>query len=164
MTSSLATSRVQICAYLRAQSGGVDVPGYAFQNFWAGETKTVLGIAYTYAPIRISDTAGARGGERSEGELSASLNQLMLNFLLTAKRLRYLILVDVRLVDVPTNNPNVRLLAQQRWRISKVSRAKGIIRAPLRSPLDAVRASAPRFRLTTANVGQVPDTGQMFLP
>lgn len=163
MTSSLETSRVQICAYLRAQNGGVDVPGYAFQNFWPGQTRTVGGVAYVYAPIRISDTAGARGGERSVGELRASLNQLMLNFLLTARQNRYLLVVDVRLVDA-LSSTDIRLLAQQRWRIGKISRANGILSVPLRSPLDAVRSNAPNFRLTTANVGLVPDTGQMFLP
>ena len=38
-----------------------------------------------------------------------------------------------------------------------------IITVTLTSPLDALRGDAPRRRLTTELVGQVPSTGQIFI-
>jgi hypothetical protein len=56
----------------------------------------------------------------------------------------------------------VRLLSGHLWRLGPIERRE-IITVSLTSPLDALRGDAPRRRLTEALVGQVPDTGQIFL-
>jgi hypothetical protein len=56
----------------------------------------------------------------------------------------------------------VRLLSRHLWRLGPIERRE-IITVTLTSPLDALGGDAPRRRLTEALVGQVPDTGQIFL-
>ena len=76
---------IAICAYISFQAAGVPVPGYAWQNLFTGQTRTYDGRSHVFQAFRISDSAGARGGDRSQGRLVLNLNQLALNVLAEAR-------------------------------------------------------------------------------
>jgi hypothetical protein len=152
---------IAICAYISFQAAGVPVPGYAWQNLFTGQTRTYDGRSHVFQAFRISDSAGARGGDRSQGRLVLNRNQLALNVLAEARANQWKIRADVVLCDVAAGS-DVRLLSRHLWRLGPIERRE-IITVTLTSPLDALRGDAPRRRLTEALVGQVPDTGQIFL-
>ena len=152
---------IAICAYISFQAAGVPVPGYAWQNLFTGQTRTYDGRSHVFQAFRISDSAGARGGDRSQGRLVLNLNQLALNVLAEARANQWKIRADVVLCDVAAGS-DVRLMSQHLWRLGPIER-KERITISLTSPLDALSGDAPRRRLTTELVGQVPDTGQIFL-
>jgi len=152
---------IAICAYISFQADGVPVPGYAWQNLFTGQTRTYDGRSHVFQAFRISDSAGARGGDRSQGRLALNRNQLALNVLSQARANQWKIRADVVLCDVAAGS-DVRLLSRHLWRLGPIERRE-IITVALTSPLDALRGDAPRRRLTEALVGQVPDTGQIFL-
>ena len=152
---------IAICAYISFQAAGVPVPGYAWQNLFTGQTRTYDGRSHVFQAFRISDSAGARGGDRSQGRLVLNLNQLALNVLAEARANQWKIRADVVLCDVAAGS-DVRLLSRHLWRLGPIER-KERITISLTSPLDALSGDAPRRRLTTELVGQVPDTGQIFL-
>jgi hypothetical protein len=152
---------IAICAYISFQAAGVPVPGYAWQNLFTGQTRTYDGRPHVFQSFRISDSAGARGGDRSQGRLVLNRNQLALNVLAEARANQWKIRADVVLCDVAAGS-DARLLSRHLWRLGPIER-KNIITVTLNSPLDAIRGDAPRRRLTTDLVGQVPDTGQLFI-
>jgi hypothetical protein len=152
---------IAICAYISFQAAGVPVPGYAWQNLFTGQTRIYDGRSHVFQNFRISDSAGARGGDRSQGRLVLNRNQLALNVLAEARANQWKIRADVVLCDVAASS-DVRLLSRHLWRLGPIERRE-IITVTLTSPLDALRGDAPRRRLTEALVGQVPDTGQIFL-
>jgi hypothetical protein len=152
---------IAICAYISFQAAGVPVPGYAWQNLFTGQTRIYDGRSHVFQAFRISDSAGARGGDRSQGRLVLNRNQLALNVLAEARANQWKIRADVVLCDVAASS-DVRLLSRHLWRLGPIERRE-IITVTLTSPLDALRGDAPRRRLTEALVGQVPDTGQIFL-
>jgi hypothetical protein len=152
---------IAICAYISFQANGVPVPGYAWQNLFVGLTRTYDSRPHVFQSFRISDSAGARGGDRSQGRLTLNRNQLALNILSEARANQWKLRADVVLCDV-TNSTDVRLLSRHLWRLGPIER-RSTITVTLNSPLDAIRGDAPRRRLTTDLVGQVPDTGQIFI-
>jgi hypothetical protein len=152
---------VEICAYISFQADGAPVPGYAWQNLFVGETRIYDGRSHASMGFRISDTSGARGGDRAQGRLTMNRNQLALNVLAEARDNRWRLRADVVLCDVASKT-DVRLLSRHLWRLGPIERRE-IITVTLTSPLDALRGDAPRRRLTTDLVGQVPATGQIFL-
>jgi hypothetical protein len=152
---------IAICAYISFQANGVPVPGYAWQNLFVGLTRTYDSRPHVFQSFRISDSAGARGGDRSQGRLTLNRNQLALNILSEARANQWKLRADVMLCDV-TNSTDVRLLSRHLWRLGPIER-RSTITVTLNSPLDAIRGDAPRRRLTTDLVGQVPDTGQIFI-
>jgi hypothetical protein len=152
---------IAICAYISFQANGVPVPGYAWQNLFVGLTRTYDSRPHVFQSFRISDSAGARGGDRSQGRLTLNRNQLALNILSEARANQWKLRADVVLCDV-TNSTDVRLLSRHLWRLGPIERGSTIT-VTLNSPLDAIRGDAPRRRLTTDLVGQVPDTGQIFI-
>ena len=152
---------IEICAYISFQADGEPVPGYAWQNLFTGQTRIYDGRPHTSMGFRISDSAGARGGDRSQGRLAMNRNQLALNVLAEARANQWKLRADVVLCDV-TAGTDVRLLSRHLWRLGPIER-RNIITVTLNSPLDALRGDAPRRRLTTELVGQVPDTGQIFI-
>jgi len=152
---------IAICAYLSFEAAGVPVPGYAWQNLFTGQTRTYDGRPHVFQSFRISDSAGARGGDRSQGRLLLNRNQLALNVLSEARANQWKIRADVVLCDVAAGS-DVRLLSRHLWRLGPIER-RNVITVTLSSPLDAIRGDAPRRRLTTDLVGQVPDTGQLFV-
>jgi hypothetical protein len=152
---------IEICAYISFQANGNPLYGYAWQNLFVGQTRTYDGRPHGFMGFRISDSAGARGGDRSQGRLVLNRNQLALNVLAEARANQWKLRADVVLCDVKAGS-DVRLLSRHVWRIGQIERRE-IIRVTLTSPLDAIRGDAPRRRLTTELVGQVPDTGAIFL-
>ena len=152
---------IAICAYISFQADGVPVPGYAWQNLFVGLTRTYDGRQHVFQAFRISDSAGARGGDRSQGRLVLNRNQLALNVLAEARANQWKLRADVVLCDVAAGT-DTRLLSRHLWRLGPIER-RAQITVTLNSPLDALRGDAPRRRLTTDLVGQVPDTGQIFL-
>lgn len=144
---------VDIGNYIRFSGGG-----YAFQPYWDNETRTVAAVNYLWLPFRVTEGSGARGGDRTQGELATPLDQLALNVLSEAKANRYIITVDTYLLDVEARQ-EVSLISRQFWRINELERTDSELRAMLMSPGDAVRETWPGRRLTTAMVGAVPDTG-----
>lgn len=152
---------IAICAYISFQANGVPVPGYAWQNLFVGLTRTYDSRPHVFQSFRISDSAGARGGDRSQGQLTLNRNQLALNILSEARANQWKLRADVVLCDV-TNSNDVRLLSRHLWRLGPIER-RSTITVTLNSPLDAIRGDAPRRRITTDLVGQVPDTGQIFI-
>lgn len=152
---------IEICAYISFQADGEPVPGYAWQNLFTGQTRVYDGRPHTSMGFRISDSAGARGGDRSQGRLAMNRNQLALNVLAEARANQWKLRADVVLCDVAAGT-DVRLLSRHLWRLGPIER-RDIITVTLNSPLDALRGDAPRRRLTTELVGQVPDTGQIFI-
>ena len=152
---------IAICAYISFQVDGVPVAGYAWQNLFVGQTRSYNGRDHVFMGFRISDSAGARGGDRSQGKLVLNRNQLTLNVLAEARANQWKLRADVMLCDV-TVGDDTRLLSSHLWRLGPVER-RDIVTVTLNSPLDAIRGDAPRRRLTTALVGQVPDTGQLVL-
>lgn len=152
---------IEICAYISFEADGEPVPGYAWQNLFTGQTRIYDGRPHTSMGFRISDSAGARGGDRSQGRLAMNRNQLALNVLAEARANQWKLRADVVLCDVAAGT-DVRLLSRHLWRLGPIER-RDIITVTLNSPLDALRGDAPRRRLTTELVGQVPDTGQIFI-
>ena len=152
---------IAVCAYISFQAAGVPVPGYAWQNLFTGLTRLYDGRDHVFQSFRISDSAGARGGDRSQGRLVLNRNQLALNVLAQARANQWKLRADVVLCDAQAGS-DLRLLSRHLWRLGPIERGNNIT-VTLNSPLDAIRGDAPRRRLTTDLVGQVPDTGQLLI-
>ena len=152
---------IAICAYISFQANGLPIPGYAWQNLFTGQTRNYDDRPHLSMGFRISDSAGARGGDRSHGRLVMNRNQLALNVLSQARTNQWKLRADVVLCDAAAGT-DLRLLSRHLWRLGPIERRESIT-VTLTSPLDAIRGDAPRRRLTTNLVGQVPDTGQIFL-
>ena len=112
---------IAICAYISFQAGGVPVPGYAWQNLFVGQTRAYDSRPHVFQSFRISDSAGARGGDRSQGRLALNRNQLALNVLAEARANQWKLRADVVLCDVAAGT-DVRLLSRHLWRLGPIER------------------------------------------
>jgi hypothetical protein len=145
---------------LRTRKGGKT--GYAFQNFFHGETRTYNGEQYIHAAFGFSGSAVDVTAANISASLVFAVNQLDLNvFKLAADelwivRVRTVWLEPDTLVETSTYLEEVYAVTGFEHDTSKLS-------VRLSSPLDAVTGHAPRRTLNQALVGALPTTGSISM-
>lgn len=136
--------------------------GYAFQNFFQGESRSYNGDSYVFAGF------GFSGGtlDLQSGSITAALvfavNELDLNVFQTASDNRWLAEVRTVWLDPDTLN-ETRQHSEELYALLGFEHDTSRLQVRLGNPLDAVQANVPRRVLTQAVVGALPSTGQISL-
>lgn len=136
--------------------------GYAFQNFFQGESRSYNGESYVFAGF------GFSGGtlDLQSGSITAALvfavNELDLNVFQTASDNRWLAEVRTVWLDPDTLN-ETRQHSEELYALLGFEHDTSRLQVRLGNPLDAVQANVPRRVLTQAVVGALPSTGQISL-
>lgn len=152
---------VAICHYIQFKSAqGSPISGYAFQNFFIGETKLRTSINYLFAPFATSTGAGTKGGDRSDAALVAPVYPLTASLFVEACQQRWLLEIISVLLD-PETYDEVMTITSETWMCAKpeLDTERAVLR--LSSPLDAVDGQVPRRVVSSALVGSVPTTGAL---
>lgn len=150
---------IALCNFIKFKSSaGVDVPGYAFQNFFINETRGHNNVQYLFAPFAASTGAGTKGGDRSDAALVAPSYPLAVNLFVEACQQRYLLEIKAVLLD-PETYAEISTITTETWMCARpeLNTERAVLR--LSSPLDAVDGQVPRRVISSALVGNVPTTG-----
>ncbi len=145
---------------LRTRKGGET--GYAFQNFFHGETRTYNEERYLYAGFGFSGSSVDVTAANISASLVFAVNQLDLNVFKRAAdelwimRVRTVWLDPGTFIETSTYLEEVYAITGFEHNTSKLS-------VRLSSPLDAVTGQAPRRTLNQALVGALPTTGSISL-
>jgi len=136
--------------------------GYAFQNFFQGESRSYNDTSYVFAGF------GFSGGtlDLQSGSITAALvfavNELDLNVFQTASDNRWLAEVRTVWLDPDTLN-ETRQQSEELYAVLGFEHDTSRLQVRLGNPLDAVQGNVPRRVLTQAVVGALPSTGQISL-
>ena len=152
---------IAVVNYVRFKTfQGQYLSGFAFQNFFIGQTKTRDAVDYLFAPFGITTGAGTKGGDRSDSALVAPAYPLTVNLFVDACKQKWLVEISMVLLD-PLTFDEVQLITTEQWLSSKVevSTERAVLR--LSSPLDAVDSQVPKRMLSSVLVGSLPSTGNL---
>jgi len=136
--------------------------GYAFQNFFQGESRSYNDTSYVFAGF------GFSGGtlDLQSGSITAALvfavNELDLNIFQTASDNRWLAEVRTVWLDPDTLN-ETRQQSEELYAVLGFEHDTSRLQVRLGNPLDAVKENVPRRVLTQTVVGALPSTGQISL-
>lgn len=136
--------------------------GYAFQNFFQGESRSYNGDSYVFAGF------GFSGGtlDLQSGSITAALvfavNELDLNVFQTASDNHWLAEVRTVWLDPDTLN-ETRQQSEELYAVLGFEHDTSRLQVRLGNPLDAVQENVPRRVLTQTVVGALPSTGQISL-
>lgn len=136
--------------------------GYAFQNFFQGESRSYNGDSYVFAGF------GFSGGtlDLQSGSITAALvfavNELDLNVFQAASDNRWLAEVRTVWLDPDTLN-ETRQQSEELYAVLGFEHDTSRLQVRLGNPLDAVQENVPRRVLTQTVVGALPSTGQISL-
>jgi hypothetical protein len=153
---------IAIGTFVKLATGENQPTGYAFQNFYAGETRSFDGTSYMYGAF------GFSGGtlDLEAGNVSASLvfavNELDLVVFKEAADSRWLAKVDTVWLDPETLN-ETGTYSREIYAITGFEHDTNRLSVRLGNPLDAVSQNAPRRVLTQRLVGNLPSTGNINL-
>lgn len=136
--------------------------GYAFQNFFQGESRSYNGDSYVFAGF------GFSGGtlDLQSGSITAALvfavNELDLNVFQAASDNRWLAEVRTVWLD-PDTLSETRQQSEELYAVLGFEHDTSRLQVRLGNPLDAVQENVPRRVLTQTVVGALPSTGQISL-
>jgi hypothetical protein len=169
--------RIALAQYIRFKTkSNVYVPSRSYQNFFIGETRSLLGVPYTFAPFRISGSISNKGGDTAQASLTTIPNALTVGACTEAVLNYWLLEVSTYLISATSLAPEVGeqligtetgsfteagLLATELWSCSTMGQDYEKISITLSSPLDATRRQVPRRVLSEGLVGSVPATGNI---
>lgn len=151
-----------IGTYIKILDRNGGATGYAFQNFFQGESRSYNGTSYVFAGF------GFSGGtlDLEAGSITAALvfalNQLDLSVFQTASDNNWLVSVRTVWLDPDTLNETSQF-SEEVYAILGFEHDGSRLQVRLGNPLDAVRQNVPRRVLTQAIVGAMPSTGQISL-
>lgn len=148
----------------------------AYQNFFIGETRTLSGTAYQFAPFSLSGDLSTEGAENGDAELIAPANILTGAVLWEAVNQRFLVQAQTVLLTgtPPAGREGIPVwaeagvLACDMWicdglsytdAVPGESEAVAVFALRLSNPLTAVAGTSPTRRLTDAQVGALPSSG-----
>jgi hypothetical protein len=131
-------------------------------NFSINQQRVYAGVTYNFAPFAVSSGGGARGGERSSANLVAGTDALSVNLFAEAVQNRYMLEIKTVSLD-PLTFADEALVASEIWRVASYDMDTTRVVLKLTSPLDAVKAQAPRRTLSTALVGALPTSGALVV-
>lgn len=136
--------------------------GYAFQNFFQGESRSYNDTFYVFAGF------GFSGGtlDLQSGSITAALvfavNELDLNVFQAASDNRWLAEVRTVWLD-PDTLSETRQQSEELYAVLGFEHDTSRLQVRLGNPLDAVQENVPRRVLTQTVVGALPSTGQISL-
>jgi len=148
--------------YIRLKTQADAYTGTPYQNFSINESRTYSGVTYIFAPFAISSGGGARGGERSSASLVVGTDAISVNLSAEAVQNRYMLEIKTVSLD-PLTFADEALVASEIWRVASYDMDTSRVVLKLTSPLDAVKAQAPRRTLSTALVGALPTSGALVV-
>lgn len=153
---------IAIGTYVKLMDRAGGFTGYAFQNFYQGETRSYNGVNYLFGGF------GFSGGtlDLQAGNISASLvfavSQLSLDVFNQAVLDRWLIEVRTVWLD-PDTLEEGQTYGEETYAVTGLEHDSSRLSVRLGSPLDAVAENAPRRLLTQDLVGSLPSTGNINL-
>lgn len=169
--------RVALANYIRFKyKDGTYIASRSYQNFFVGESRTLSGVIYPFAPFRISGNISNKGGDASQASLTTVPNALTVGICTEAVLNYWLLEISTYLITAtslaqPTGNQLIGteagsfteggLIATELWSCTTLSQDYEKITITLSSPLDAVRRQIPRRVLSQNLVGSVPTTGNI---
>lgn len=148
-----------------AQLGGYTAPSYLFQNFFIGQSMTYDGNQYNFLPFGFSGVTINRTADGTDASLVFPNNNLSRSWADEAIKQRWLVRVDVVLVDVTTAT-TVDVQGRVHQYFGQVSGGKwdqASLTLGVGTILDAVGADVPRRSLTQSLVGSLPVTNNVRL-
>lgn len=132
-----------------------------FQNSKPSEAITHRGVPFPFLSFLYQGATQNRTGDNLESALVLANNQISIAYVLQAVQNRWNVRVDTCLMN-PSDFSVARTLASEFWLASSMTYDPVTVEVLLSSGIDAVGANAPTRVLTTALVGQLPVTGQIF--
>jgi len=153
---------VAIGSYARLTTHDGLGTGFAFQNFFQGETRTYNSNDYTFGAFGFSGGTVDIEAANVQASLVFALNQLALNVFQQAVNERWLVEVRTVWLDPDTLDESDSY-GEEVYAITGLEHDSSRLSVRLGSPLDAVSQNAPRRLLTSDLVGSLPSTGNINL-
>jgi len=161
--------------FLNAEAGPLGTP-QRYQGYFPGETRTLNGLAYQFAPFSIAGDVSTNGTQNGDYELIAVANTLTGSLLWQAAESRYFIKIHTVLLagtppatasGVPTYSEidilssTISVCDSFAYTDSVPGEEDGFSAVTLRlgCPFNFVTSIAPTRRLTAAQVGPLPSSG-----
>lgn len=167
--------KIALANYIRFKyKDNTYVPARSYQNFFVGESRTVQGIAYPFAPFRITGNISNKGGDTAQASLTTIPNALTVGIASEAVLNYWLLEVSTYIITPSSLAPEAGnqligietgsfseggLVTTELWSCSTMGQDYEKITISLASPLDATRRQIPRRVLNQVLVGSVPPTG-----
>jgi hypothetical protein len=146
-----------------ALTTGKGVPtGYAFQNFFHGQSRLYDGMSYMFAGFGFSGSAVDVTAANITASLVFGVNQLDLNVFKMAADERWIAQVRTVWLD-PDSLEETSTYLEEIYAITGFEHDTSRLSVRLSSPLDAVTSQAPRRTLNQALVGALPGTGSISM-
>lgn len=153
-------AEVAIGTYIRFLLSSGGATPYAFQNFHANETRNYGGVDYLFAGFGFSGTSVDLEGSNIRAQLVFAVNELSLSLMQQAADERWV--VDIRTVWLePDTLEETSVYTTDVYQVVGYQHDGSRLGLDLSSPLDAVKAQAPRRTLSQYLVGSLPATGQI---
>ncbi len=151
---------VALCNFIRMKIPGGSYAGYAYQNFFINQSRSVGGASYSFLPFVVANGGGKKGGDRSSSSLAASPNAISINVFAEAVEGNFLLEVKTHEVDAQTLGIGP-MITNEIWSISRMEFDNEKVVLQLVSPLDAVDGQVPRRYLSSKLVGALPSSGRL---
>jgi hypothetical protein len=155
---TLQNSRSQRSIEISNADGTVQ---HRFQNSQVGTTIAYRSSDYPYLSFIYQGAAKNRTGDNLESSLVLATNALSMGYAAEAVQKRWNVRVDSCSMN-PATFVVARTLTTEFWIAASMSYDPETIEVLLSSSIDAVGANAPTRVLTTALVGALPTTGQIY--
>ena len=136
--------------------------GYAFQNFFQGESRTYLGTSYVFAGFGFSGGTLDIQAANISAAVVFAVNQLDLNVFQTASDEGWLAEIRTVWLD-PDTLVETNRYSEELYSILGFEHDTSRLQVRLGNPLDAIEANIPRRVLTQVSVGELPSTGNISL-
>jgi hypothetical protein len=146
--------------YVRFKSRTGGYQGVGYQNFSINEVRAYGSVNYSFAPFAITTGGGVKGGDKAEAALVAGTNEITVNLFAEAVKNEWLLEIKTVALD-PFTYEDGQLITDELYRVASYQMDNTKVSLKLTSPLDAVKASAPRRTLSTALVGALPTSGSL---
>lgn len=145
------------------RTGDYSAIQFAFQNFYIKQTVTFESIPHTFMPFGFSGVTINRTGDGTSANLVFPNNELSRNWADVAIKDRWLVTVDVVIVDPDDSGAVTQKVHSYTGQVSGGRWDQAALTMNLGTILDAVGADVPRRNLTQGLVGNLPVTGNVRL-
>jgi hypothetical protein len=133
-----------------------------FQNFFISETITYDGSEFGFLPFGFSGVTINRTGDNTDADLVLPNNALSRNWAVEALGRRWLVHVQVMLLD-PDDRTSFEQVHQYYGLVASGTWKEAELKLTLNTVLDAVGAEVPQRRLTQRLIGNIPVTSGIRL-
>lgn len=169
--------QISLAHYIRFKyKDGTYVPSRSYQNFFVGESRTLSGVTYQFAPFKITGNISNKGGDTAQASITTIPNALTVGVTTEAVINYWLAEISTIMITSASSAPEsgnqiigtesgsfteAGIISTEIWSCSTMGQDYEKITVTLSSPLDAARKQVPHRVLSQGLVGSVPTTGSI---